>query len=158
MQEAPKRVADDLRRRGSLRSSTLQELPPQLGVKANRLNARRRGAQRRTSALGTPRDQPIDVVASFGLSSEGLDIRVGDRLTGAGVTVDARFGHGSRSFLNFARIGIAWIASCVSSTVIRTTTSKRLPARSGPMTRLMYYEKMAGHDAHLVGTPPRPHR
>src|ERR1017187_3636032 len=114
MQEAPKRLADDLRSRGSLRSSTLQELAPQLGVKANRLDARRRRSQRRTSALGTPRDQQIDVVASFGLGSQGLDIRVEDRLTGAGVTVDARFGHGSRSFLSFARIGIAWIASWVS--------------------------------------------
>lgn len=34
------------------------------------------------------------------------------RLTGAGVTVDARAGHGSISLLNLARIGIAWIASC----------------------------------------------
>src|SRR5450755_2595768 len=71
MQETPKRLADDLRRRGSLRSSTLQELAPQLGVKANRLDARRRRSQRRPSALGTPRDQQIDVVASFGLGSLG---------------------------------------------------------------------------------------
>jgi len=27
---------------------------------------------------------------------------------------------------------MAWIASWVSSTVVRTTTSKKLPARSGP--------------------------
>jgi hypothetical protein len=119
VQEAPKRLADDLRSRGPLRPSTLQQLPAQLGVEANRLNARRRRAQRRTTAPATSRDQPIDVVASFSLSSESLDLRVGDRLTGTGMTVNAGLGHGSSSVLNFARIGIAWIASWAPSTVVR---------------------------------------
>jgi len=41
--------------------------------------------------------------------------------------------HRESSLLSLARIGTAWIASWVYSTVIKTTTSRRLPARSGPM-------------------------
>ena len=50
------------------------------------------------------------------------------------MTGDTLVGDGLSSLLNLARMGIAWIASWVSMTVIRTTNSTRLPARSGPMT------------------------
>jgi hypothetical protein len=71
----------------------------------------------------------MDVVASVGVGSERLNVRVGDRLIRAGVTVGALIGHGSRRLrLNLARMGIAWIASWVFWTVGRTTTSRRLAA------------------------------
>ena len=50
------------------------------------------------------------------------------------VSVDARLGHGSSSLRNLSRIAIAWITSWLPSTVVSTTTSSRLPARSGRMT------------------------
>src|SRR5450755_4962689 len=61
MQEAPKRLADDFRSRGSLRPSPLQELPPQLVVDVRlvltpgvQIGARQRPAPSRPSGNGCP--------------------------------------------------------------------------------------------------------
>ena len=105
--------------------------------RADGLDAGRRRAERGASPLSSAGDQGVHVVAGLGLGHEGLYVVIGDRSSGCGMADNARFSSGSNLW-NLACMGMAWMASCCPSAVIITTTSKRFPARSGPMTSQRY--------------------
>jgi hypothetical protein len=71
-------------------------------------------------------------MTSDGFGGGRLDLRFGDRLTGADATVDALVVHGSSSRLNFARIGIAWIVSWVASTIVKNDHLDRVAGAIRP--------------------------
>src|SRR5207244_2828674 len=114
----------------------LEQLATELGIEPDRLHARRSGADHWPAALIAPRDQRVDLVAGLGLGGERLNVPLCDRLARLRVSVDAGFGHSPRSRRYLSRMGIAWMTIWLSSTVISTTTSSRLPAATGPMSNL----------------------
>ncbi|MDB4872993.1 MAG: hypothetical protein JWL97_3997 [Gemmatimonadales bacterium] len=78
-------------------------------------------------------DELVDVEAAFRLLSRSLDHLIGDRCALCRMAVDALC-HGSRSLRVLGPKGHGVDDQLPPSAVVRTTSSRKFPARFGPIT------------------------
>ena len=127
------RVADHIRDGDAVSCGATSELFLQLWVEPYRLHRRWARSQGRSSSLAAPAEDLLDVISLLGFVGEPFDDFVGERCSRLGMSMTLS-AHRSRSLRYFGRIGIAWMMTSSPSRLSRTTSSRTLPAVSGPRT------------------------